>query len=95
MIRISKREAQKCFAADQPIYLCPRKFVPCTPWHVECLILGKEYLEKAEGYRNHPTLWKGTIEATAWALMYNNWAYYNASWEAGYYAHYYKPHNED
>lgn len=24
-----------------------------------------------------------------WDQMYNNWAYYNTSYEAGYYAHYY------
>jgi hypothetical protein len=30
-----------------------------------------------------------TIEEAAWRSMYNNWQYYNANSECGYYAHYY------
>ena len=89
MQRISKREAVKRFADDQPIYLCPCKMRPEGPLSSACLILGKEYTERAEWYRDDPKLWEGDIVRTAWALMYNNWRFYNASHETGYYAHYY------
>jgi hypothetical protein len=95
-VRISKREAQKRFnAGTMPVYLCPCKLRPGFPWNVACLIFGKEYLEDAERYAPRPDgtdgsiLWKGTLEKTAWDLLYNNWAYYNATYETGYYAHYY------
>jgi len=89
MIRISKARAKKLFATDKPVFLCPVKMYPDGPFSGSCLILGKEYLEQAERYRNHPDLWKGTIEETAWDLMYNNWIFYNASYDTGYYPAYY------
>ncbi len=89
MRRISKAQARKLFAADRPIYLCPHKMRPDGPFSCACLILGKSYLENAEMYRNDPQLWKGTLEKTAWDLMYNNWCFYNATYETGYYAAYY------
>ena len=88
--RITIQEAKKRFAEDKPIYLCPCKMNPAGPWGQACLILGKQYLENAEWYQKHPSpLWKGTLAATAWDLMYNNWAFYNTNYEMGYYAHYY------
>lgn len=92
--RISKREAKKLFSeGNKVIYLCPCKMYPSNPWNMACAISGKEYLERAEMYRNHETLWKGTKEETAWQLMYNDWAFYNTSYETGYYAHYYEQSN--
>jgi hypothetical protein len=87
--KITKAAAKKRFAANQPVYLCPCKMRPGGPFNSACLIFGKEYLEQAEGYRNNDILWKGNLEATAWNLMYNNWAFYNTSYETGYYAAYY------
>lgn len=88
--RITKAQARKRFAKNEAIYLCPNNMRPGTPFNMACLIYGKEYLEKAEGYRNHPDLWKGTLEKTAWDLMYNNWAFYNVDGgEMGTHAHYY------
>lgn len=87
--RISKSAAKKLFNEGKGVYLCPCKMMPGTPFNMAALIYGKEYLEKAEMYRNSPDLWKGTLEATAWDLMYNNWSFYNTSYETGYYAAYY------
>ena len=89
-IRITKREAQKRFSTDQAVFFCPCKMRPSFPWNPACLVLGKGYLERAERYRAHPVLWKGTLEKTAWDLAYQYWSHYNVSWEYGYYAHYYK-----
>ena len=86
LIRITKAIARKLFAEGKPISLCPCNMYPGGPWNMACLIGGKEWLEKAEGYKSHPDLWKGTVEKTAWDLMYNNWAYYNSECR---YAHYY------
>lgn len=89
-VRISKATAKRLFAESKPIYLCPNKMRPDGPLSMACLILGKEYLEKAEGYRNHPDLWKNTVEDTAWGLMFNNWSFYNLDGdEMGSYPHYY------
>lgn len=93
--RISIHQAKKLFAdGNSIIILCPCKFYPAGPFSMGCRISGKEYLEDAERYKPQEgrivsVLWKGTQEETAWKLMYNNWAFYNTSFETGYYAHYY------
>lgn len=68
-----------------------RKLQPHGPFSQAVGIHPKEWLEKAEGYKENQSspCWKGSVEETAWSLAYNNWAYYNTSWEAGYYANYY------
>lgn len=88
-VKISKAEAKKRFAKSEAIFLCPCKLAPDGPFSSAALVYGKEYLEKAKLYIDHPTLWKGSIEATAWDLMFNNWKHYNASYECGYYPTYY------
>ena len=92
MIRITKRQAQKRFADGKPAYLCPCKLHPFPPFSSACLIMSTEWKERAAYYAdNHnPHLWKGSIDQTAWALMYSSWAFYNATYETGYYAHYYQ-----
>jgi hypothetical protein len=95
--RISVHEAKKrFFAGDKHVYFCPHKFRPDGPFSMAVQIFGREWLEQAEGYdpirRPGATIgpiWKGTIGDTAWALAMNNWAYYNASYETGYYPWYY------
>jgi hypothetical protein len=97
---------KRFYTGTQPIYLCPCNMSPSSPWGVACLIFGKEYLERAKEYVPKPEghwdsktctqvlapspVWSGNVEKTAWDLMYNNWAFYNANdKETGYYAHYY------
>ncbi len=88
--KVSKRTAQKLFnEGDKIIILPPCKMYPMGAFSLGCRIAGKEYLQKAEEYGPECDLWKGSIERTAWDLMYNNWAFYNTSYECGYYAHYY------
>lgn len=87
--RITKREAKALFAKGEVVYFCPCKFAPDGPWSMACGCHPTEWLEQAKTYEGHPILWKGTVEATAWDLAYNNWAYYNATNETGLYAHYY------
>lgn len=90
--RITKREARKLFAGGTSIIiLCPHKMIPNGPFSMGCRISGKEYLDKAEEYRSRPDLlmWKGNLLDTAWDLMYNNWSFYNSSYETGYYPAYY------
>jgi hypothetical protein len=90
MQRITKRDAFKRFTTGKPFYMCPCKLHPFPPFSPASLILnGQEWMERAERYRDHPELWKGTIEQTAWDLLYNAWAFSNANYECGYYAHYY------
>ncbi len=95
-IRISKREARKIFAeGNKFIFVCPCKMWPSAPWNMAAMISGREYLENAERYAPREdgtdagSCWKGNLADTAWDLMYNNWAFYNATHETGYYAHYY------
>jgi hypothetical protein len=90
MRRISKSEAKRMFTTtDKAVYFCPCKMHPYRPWNQAVPLFGKEYLERAAGYRDNPELWEGSVEETAWSLAYNNWAFYNTSHETGYYAHYY------
>jgi len=88
-LKITKQQARKRFAHGDLIHLCPCKMAPGGVLSLTCLIESQDYLEKAKTYRSHPDLWKGTVEETAWSLMYNIWEYHNASWETGYYPHYY------
>lgn len=90
--RITKREAKRRFGDGETIVLCPSNMRAGGPWHPECSVsISPGYFQDALWYgkNKHPDLWKGTVLETAWALMYNNWAYYNTSYEQGYYAHYY------
>lgn len=90
--RITKREAKRRFGDGEEIVLCPCNMIPGGGWHVQCSVrLSEERFADALGYgvHKHPDLWKGTVLETAWALMYNDWAFYNTNYEMGYYAHYY------
>jgi hypothetical protein len=90
MTRISKSQAFKLFCEGKPFIVCPCKCHPYAPWNMgyPCRN-GLEHIEDAKRYKEGDPLWKGTLEKTAWALMYNNWAFYNTNYEVGYYAHYY------
>jgi hypothetical protein len=87
--RITIHQAKKRFFAGEVVYFCPHKMRPDGPFSQAVGIHPKEWVAKATQYKNNPDLWKGSIVTTAWRLAYNNWAYYNASYEAGYYAAYY------
>jgi hypothetical protein len=89
MQRITIHEARKRFATGQAIYVCPCKLNPDGPFSPACLVYGLEYLERAERYQEHSTMWAGSLERTGWRLMMDNWRYYNANFEAGYYPHFY------
>jgi hypothetical protein len=47
------------------------------------------FIERAKCYGPGSSLWAGSLEATAWNLMYNAWSHSNTSYEVGAYAHYY------
>lgn len=88
--QISIVKAKKLFNDGKSfIYLCPCKFRPNSVFNTAVLVSGAEWLDRASMYKDNPELWKGSIELTAWELMLNNWKYYNASNESGYYPHYY------
>lgn len=90
--RITIHEAKRRFFNNEVVYFCPHKLRPDGPFSSAVGIHPREWLDKAAMYaRENPSspCWKGSLEATAWSLAYNNWAYYNASYEAGYYAAYY------
>jgi len=102
--RITKKHAKKLFSEGKPIYLCPSKMNPnaylfspaCLVFFTDDLkqsaLRYKSYAEDtSDSYypKQYAHLWLGSIEETAWDLMYNNWSYYNTSYETGYYAHYY------
>jgi hypothetical protein len=83
--RISKATAKKRFANNEAIYLCPCKCHPYRPFSFACLILSHdEWIAHAALHDD-----VDDKEGLAWQLMYNSWEYYNASYETGYYAHYY------
>lgn len=79
-IRITKREAQRRFIAGDTIVLCPCKLRPGFPFAPHVPVNGKRH--RSEAYGN-PT------DAELWKRMYNNYCFYNSSWETGYYPHYY------
>lgn len=98
------REAKKLWANGETIYLLGCNLLPGMMWH-PCPVKMKDYVGSALRFkalhdevksgsssyyaRQYAHLWSGTLEETTWNLMYNNWKYYNTSYEEGYYAHYY------
>ncbi len=89
--QISKATARQRFAAEQPIVLCPRILYPSYPFGSHSIINTasiQDYKVRAAWYCND-CVWKGSINETAWKLMYDNWCWHNASHEVGYYPHYY------
>jgi hypothetical protein len=95
-LRISKATARKRFANGESITLCPCKLRPGFPFsphstlYPESIESWKEraqwYAPKTDDPNNE--MWRGSINATAWDLMMNDWAFYNTSYEQGYYASY-------
>lgn len=86
MTRITKHQAKQRFASGLAFYLCPHKMRPdylfCPAHHVPALYLNR--------YRSESGVYNGDIsDSQAWDTLYNNWAYYNTSYEQGYYAAYY------
>ena len=97
--RITKREARQRFADGKPFFLCPVNLRPGFPWSPHSTVAKTDIAEFKQAAENCAPngvwgstaggLWKGDINSTAWDFMYNAWAFYNASHEAGYYAAYY------
>lgn len=90
MKRISKRQARELFATNQPFYICPVKLHPYPPFSSASLIFRNEYSASGEN-PSTGNIFEDFYNSTyipAWDVMYNNWAYYNTSWETGYYASY-------
>jgi hypothetical protein len=77
MTRITKREAQKRFNEGELVVLCPRKMRPEGPFSMGVSVAKKDY--------------ENNWGADPWERMYNNWSFYNSSYETGYYPHYYLP----
>lgn len=90
--RITKKQAKQRFNEGKEFYIIPCKMRINTHWHSEILVnlnIIAKYKDYASWYTDHPTLWKGDLNSTAWDLMYNNWRFYSTNYEMGYYAHYY------
>jgi hypothetical protein len=95
--RITKQAAFKLFVEGKSITLCPCKVVPTntfasqSTFFPESIAEWKEHAARyaPDGILPSSELWEGSIDATAWNLMYKNWAFYNVNYELGKYAHYY------
>lgn len=91
--KISCTEAKKLFLENKPFYACPHKLRPSSSFNIAALVFGLEYKQRAERYKVHGDIWKGTIEKTAWNLFAKAWKHYNGSYEGGYYPAYYVEDN--
>ena len=86
MTRITKHQAKQRFAAGQAFSLCPHKMRPGYPFN-QAFLVTADYLSR---YRSDSGIYKGDVsDQEAWDTLYNNWAWYNTSYEQGYYAAYY------
>lgn len=81
--RITKKQARARFETNETFVMCPAKIYPGGPWASHSTIFPG--LSKPEGYED---LWD------SFDSVYNSWAYYNASYETGYYAHFYVENQE-
>jgi len=80
LVKISKAEARRRFDQDLPVILCPCKLRPGGPFSSDVTIF-------PQAHKDHAKL---VGSSDAWSTMYNQWKFYNASHEVGYYASYYK-----
>jgi len=101
--RITRKQAKQLLFENKTIYLIACNLRPGSPYNFEYpMTLTDDLINDAKRYkhyddeknnnyyaRQYSDLWKGSIEATVWDLMYSNWSYYNTNSECGYYAHYY------
>ena len=83
MYKINQKKAKKLWFAGRPIWLCPCNIKQPTPAHLVTFSHWKESAEWAEG---DESLWKGSVEETAWHLMYEHWKVYNGSQAPHYFA---------
>ena len=77
-IRITKKKARQLFIEDKSFSLCPCKLIPSFPF--------------CQALRVNPKDWKKQPEDNvdeAFEALITDWVYYNASYEVGYYPHYY------
>jgi hypothetical protein len=85
--RITKREAQKRFAAGNlHVILCPCKMCPGGRWRTDVTVWGAEYIDREKSFHGADDR---TAPSMAWKTMYASWLWFNATYETGYYAHYY------
>jgi hypothetical protein len=77
--RISKAEARKRYDEGETLIVCPNKIRPGYPFAMHSTIHSKEWLDSDYSFES----------------MLNQWAYYNASYETGYYAHYYTEEGQE
>jgi hypothetical protein len=90
--RISKRHGFRLFCEGKPVLLCPRKFRPERPFSLALTVHAREWIERetmlARGNGTKKTAEQ--LHKEAFESMLRNWAWFNASWETGYYRHYYR-----
>jgi len=82
MRRITKREAFQRFCNGLSFVLCPCKMHPEYPWNMG-------YHVPAFAIINFDWVQIEQTPKERWDSLYANWAFYNCTWETGYYAHYY------
>lgn len=94
--RIDKREARKQWRNGVTIGLVACNMRPFGGWSYPCFVTPEEWIAKRKDSRNHndywmkPYLYPGLdVVDAAFQCMLDNWSYYNASYETGYYPHYY------
>ena len=75
-VRISKRVAEKMYAAGEVIYMCPCQLRPGAPWSPEVAVC----LTDGEGARVAPVAFEGAVSM---------FSFYNCNYGAGYYPAYY------
>jgi len=71
--RISKRAARKLFSEGKPLYVIAHKMRPGMPFQMGMTIFSEKYLEENKDFDS----------------MVNNFAFYNCSYETGYYPAFY------
>lgn len=89
MKRISKNEAKNLWIQGKEIGLLSCNLMPGMMWQ-PCFVNMLDYVKSDFSYSDDTKLELVELAELTWNKMYNNWYYYNANHEMGYYAHYYK-----
>lgn len=88
-VRISMQRAKERWAEGKSIIMVPCKCSPGSIFDQITVVFPDSWMHRAEEHGPLSLLWAGSVEKTAWNLMYNLWQSRSASYTMGYYAHYY------
>ncbi len=88
-VQLTRERAKERWFSGDAITLIPCKCSPTGPSGLAVEVYPEGFMVEARSYGRHSPLWKGSVEETAWYLMYQEWAYSSTGFDLGAHANFY------